>query len=165
MKRIILTSLLCLIAHQVSAGDAIAIAFDCDGVWTAVTYFRSSTPKEGHHYWNATQACGFAVRDLRIRTPENLARTKIIGQSDRTGYVAVARGGVANENKDVTTIGRGTSQKEADENALMKLNERQATENEKIVYQYFSFGADSGARPPKNRVTKHPRAGKQKDPS
>jgi hypothetical protein len=155
MKRIILASLLCLIARQVSAGDAIAMAFDPDGVWTAVTYFRSSTPKEGHHYWNAAEACVFAQRDLRIRANEGLARTKIIGQSDRTGYVAVARGGVANENKDVTSIGRGKSQSEADENALMKLNEREATENEKIVYRYFSYGADAGVRTSTKRSAKH----------
>jgi hypothetical protein len=157
MKRIILASLLCLIARQVSAGDAIAMGFDYDGVWTAVTYFRSSTPKEGHHYWNAAEACVFAQRDLRIRANEGLARTKIIGQSDRTGYVAVARGNVADANKDVTAIGRGKSQKEADENALMKLNEREATENEKIVYRYFSYGSDFGVHPSTNRGAKHPR--------
>src|ERR1700716_610519 len=100
MKRIILASLLCLIARQVSAGDAIAMGFNYDGVWTAVTYFRSSTPKNGHHYWNAGEACVFAQRDLRIRAGEDLARTRIIGQSDRTGYVTVARGSVANANTD-----------------------------------------------------------------
>ena len=157
MKRILLASLLCLIARQVSAGDAIAMGYNYDGVWTAVTYFRSSTPKNGHHYWNATEACIFAKRDLHIRASEDLARTKIIGQSDQTGYVAVARGGVANANKDVTAIGRGKSQKEADENALMKLNEREATENEKIVYRYFSYGADFGVHPPANRGAKYPR--------
>ena len=156
MKRIILALLLCLIARQVSAGDAIAMGFNYDGVWTAITYFRSSTPKNGHHYWDAAKACIFAQRDLRIRASEYLARTKIIGQSDRTGYVAVARGSVANANKDITAIGRGKSQTEADENALMKLNEREATENEKIVYRYFSYGADFGVHPPANRGAKHP---------
>ena len=41
-------------------------------------------------------------------------------------------------------IGRGKSQTEADENALQKLKEREAIENQKIVYRYFSYGADSG---------------------
>src|SRR3981081_1184559 len=150
MKRIILALLLCLIARQVSAGDAIAMGFNYDGVWTAITYFRSSTPKNGHHYWDAAKACIFAQRDLRIRASEYLARRNIIGQSDRAGYVAVARGSVANANKDITAIGRGKSQTEADENALMKLNEREATENEKIVYRYFSYGADFGVHPPAN---------------
>jgi hypothetical protein len=44
-------------------------------------------------------------------------------------------------------LGRGKSQAEADENALQKLRDREATENEKIVYRYFSYGADSTAPP------------------
>jgi hypothetical protein len=157
MKRIILASLLCLIGRQVSAGDAIAMAYNVDGVWTAVTYFHSSTPKNGHRYWDAAAACIFAQRDLRLRASEGLARTKIIGQSDRTGYVTVARASVADANKDITAIGRGKSQKEADENALKKLKDIEGTTNEKIVYQYFSYGANFGVRPPINRGAKHPR--------
>jgi hypothetical protein len=154
MKRIILASLLFSITRQVSAGDAIAMGYDYDGVWTAVTYFHSSTPKGGHHYWNAAQACIFAQRDLRIRTPEDLARTRIIGQSDRTGYVAVAHGAVADKNKGVTAIGRGKSQNEADANALKQLNERKATADERVVYRYLSYGTDAGTKPPTNYRTK-----------
>jgi hypothetical protein len=157
MKRIIPALLLCLIGRQASAGDAIAMGYDYDGVWTAVTYFRSSTPKDGHHYWNAAQACIFAVRDLSIRTPENLVRTKIIGQSDRTGYVTVAHGAVADANQGVTAVGRGKSQNEADENALKQLNERKATTDERVVYRYFSYGTNSGTELPTNRRAKHPR--------
>jgi hypothetical protein len=51
-------------------------------------------------------------------------------------------------------LGRGKSQTEADENALKKLKETAATENEKIVYRYFSYGADSGVPPPTNRDAK-----------
>jgi hypothetical protein len=155
MKRIIPALFLCLIARQVSAGDAIAMGYDYDGVWTAVTYFRSSTPKDGHHYWNAAQACIFARRDLHIRASEDLARTKIIGQSDRTGYVTVAHGTVVDANNGVTTIGRGKSQNEADENALKQLNERKATADERVVYRYFSYGTDAGTGPT-NRHTRHP---------
>lgn len=157
MKRILLALLLCLIARQVSAGDAIAMGYDNEGVWTAITYFRSSTPKKGHHYWNATQASVFAQRDLRIRANEDLARTKIIGQSDSTGYVAVAHGTVAEENKGVTAVGRGKSQYEADQIALKKLNERKATTEERVVYRYFSYGTDAETAPQKKRRTKHPR--------
>lgn len=156
MKRIILALLLCLTARRLSAGDAIAMAYNIDGVWTAVTYFHSSTPKNGHHYWNAAEACTFAERDLRNRASEYLARTKIIGQSDRTGYVTVARANKANTFKDVIAIGRGQSQTEADENALQKLKEREATENNKIVYRYFSYGADSEVHPSTNRGAKSP---------
>lgn len=144
MKRIIFASLLCLIARQAWAGDAIAMGFRYDGVWTALTYFRSLTPKGGLHYWTAAQACSFARRDLHKRASEDLARTEIIGQSDRTGYVAIARAHLVNANKGIAVIGRGKSQREADENALKKLNRTEpATTNAKIVFRYFSYGADS----------------------
>ena len=142
MKLIIVGALLCLIARQTSAGDAIAIGYNCDGVWTAVTYNRSSTPKGGLHYRESAQACIFAVRDLRVRASDDLARTAIVGKSDRTGYVAVARGKATNANKDVTAIGRGISQAEADEKALEMLSRFDVTADEQIVYRYFSYGAD-----------------------
>src|ERR1700730_8682333 len=100
IKEIILGSLLCLVARHVSAGDAIAIAYNQDGVWTAVTYNRSSTPKGGLHYRDAAEARTFALRDLRARANEDLASTKIIGESDLTGYVTVARGRAEKANKD-----------------------------------------------------------------
>jgi hypothetical protein len=143
MKLIIVGALFCLVAHNASAGDAIAIGYNYDGVWTAVTYNRSITPKGGPHYHLAAQACTFAVRDLYVRASDDLVRTKIIGQSDRTGYVAVARGRAEKRNTDVTAIGRGRSQTEADRKALEKLNLADAATDEKIVYRYFSYGADS----------------------
>jgi hypothetical protein len=154
MKIIIFGALFCLIARQVSAGDAIAIGYNYDGVWTAVTYNRSSTPKSGPHYREAAQACTFALRDLRVRASDDLARSKIIGQSDRTGYVTVARGRAAKVNKDVTAIGRGKSQTEADQKALEKLNAADAATNEEIVYRYFSYGADSTVRRRSSRRAK-----------
>jgi hypothetical protein len=145
MEAIIWGSLFCMIADRVSAGDAIAIGYNTDGAWTAVTYNRSSTPKGGAHYRAAAQACTFAVRDLRARASDYLARTEILGQSDRTGYVAIAQGKATTRNKDVSAVGRGRSQAEADQKALEKLNDREATTDEQIVYRYFSYGADSGA--------------------
>ena len=153
MKLIIVGALFCLLAHQAPAGDAIAIGYNNDGVWTAVTYNRSSTPKGGAHYREAVQACTFALRDLRVRANDDLVRTKIIGQSDLTGYVAIARGRAIKTNNDVTAIGRGRSQTEADQNALEKLNAVEAATNEEIFYRYFSYGSDSAAR--------HPRAHRQ----
>jgi hypothetical protein len=144
MNRVIFCGLfLCLTVRPVSAGDAIAIGYNYDGVWTAVTYNRSSTPKGGAHYRSGVEACTFALRDLRVRASEDLARTKIIGQSDRTGFVAVVRGHEVERNQDATAIGRGHSQKEADENALNKLNEVGATASLEIVYRYFSYGDNS----------------------
>jgi hypothetical protein len=148
MKLIIVGALFCLIAHNAPAGDAIAIGYNYAGVWTAVTYNRSTTPKGGPHYHLAAQACTFAVRDLYVRANEDLVRTKIIGQSDQTGYVTVARGRAEKRNTDVTTIGRGASPTEADRKALQKLKVADAATNEEIVYRYFSYGADSTpARP------------------
>ncbi|HST29599.1 MAG TPA: hypothetical protein VLK27_02025, partial [Chthoniobacterales bacterium] len=135
-----------VVARLTFAGDAVAIGYNYDGVWTAVTYNRSSTPKGGPNYHDSAQACQFAARDLWARATEYLVRTEIIGQSDRTGYVAVAQGKAIERNKDVTAVGRGKSQNQADSNALKLLNGREATTETEIVYRYFSYGSDSGGR-------------------
>ena len=138
--------LFCLLAATASAGDAVAIGYNYEGVWTAVTYNRSSTPKGGPNYHNSKKACEFAVRDLWARATEYLVRTEIVGQSDRTGYVAIAQGKAIERNKDVTAVGRGKSQNEADANALKLLSAREATTEPAIVYRYFSYGDDCGRR-------------------
>jgi len=143
-RGIIFASLFCLITHHASAGDAIAIGYKYDGVWTAVTYNRSSTPKGGPHYHDAVRACTFAVRDLHVRASDYFVRAEIIGKSDRTGYVAVAQGKAIAKNKDVTAVGRGKSQAEADDKALALLNANGVTADAQVVYRYFSYGADSG---------------------
>jgi len=136
MKIFICASLVCIFVHSVLAGDAIAIGYKYDGVWTAVTYNRSSTPKGCPHYHDAVQACTFAVRDLHVRASDYLVRAEIIGKSDRTGYVAVAQGKAIGKNKDVTAVGRGTSQAEADEKALELLNANGVLPNK-------NFGGDT----------------------
>ena len=133
-----------VVAGPTFAGDAIAIGYDYEGAWTAVTYNRSSTPKGGPNYHDSAKACQFAVRDLWARASEYLVRTEIVGQSDQTGYVAVAQGKAVERNKDVTAVGRGKTQNEADVNALKLLAAREATTEPAIVYRYFSYGADSG---------------------
>ncbi|HEY6071118.1 MAG TPA: hypothetical protein VIU85_07075 [Chthoniobacterales bacterium] len=138
--------LLCFLARIAPAGDAVAIGYNYDGAWSAVTYNRSSTPKGGPHYHDSAEACVFAERDLWHRASEYLARTEIIGQSDKTGYVAIAQGKSLTRNKDVTAVGRGKTQEEADAKAMQKLNDRKATTEAAIVYRYFSYGSDSGAR-------------------
>lgn len=133
-----------LMAPVVQAGDAIAMGYNYAGVWTAVTYNRSSTPQGGPHYHDSAQAGIFAVRDLYVRAPEDLVRTKIIGRSDQTGYVTIARGKrLLPEETDVTAIGRGKSQQEADEHALKKLSDGHAMTSQEIVFRYFSYGVDS----------------------
>lgn len=154
---VIFAALFCIVVRPMIAGDAIAIGYNSDGAWSSVTYNRSSTPKGGEHYHNSTQACEFAVRDLWHRASEYLARTEILGQSDRTGYVAVAQGKALTRNKDVTAVGRGKTQNEADRNALNKLTERDATTEAAIVYQYFSYGSDSGTHRTANHRTRRGR--------
>jgi len=144
LKKAVLAAICCVIAYPTFAGDAIAIGYDYEGAWTAVTYNRSSTPKGGPNYHDSAKACQFAVRDLWARATEYLVRTEIVGQSDRTGYVAVAQGKAIERNKDVTAVGRGKSQNEADSNALKLLNAREATTEPAVVYRYFSYGSDSG---------------------
>jgi len=160
MKLIIVGALFCLATHLVVAGDAIVIGYNSEGIWTAVTYDRSSTPKGGPHYREAAQACVLALRDLRVRAGENLATTKIVGQSDRTGYVAVARGRSMAANKDVTAVGRGNSQAEADSKVFARLKEMDCTEDEQIVYRYFSYGTDSAVSPPAKIQNAHSSTGK-----
>jgi hypothetical protein len=146
LRTAVLAAICCVVAHPAFAGDAIAIGYGYDGAWTAVTYNRSSTPKGGSHYHDSATACQFAARDLWARATEYLVRTEIIGQSDKTGYVAIAQGKAIERNKDVTAVGRGKSQNEADSNAINLLNGREATTEASIVYRYFSYGSDSGAR-------------------
>jgi hypothetical protein len=148
----VLAAISCVVAGPTFAGDAVVIGYNYDGVWSAITYNRSSTPKGGLHYHDSAQACAFAVRDLWSRATDNLARTEIVGQSDRTGYVAVAQGKAIERGKDVTAVGRGKSQSEADNNALKLLAAREATTEPAIVYRYFSYGSDSGSRSRTKRV-------------
>lgn len=146
LKTAVLAAICCVVARPTFAGDAVAIGYNYDGAWTAVTYNRSSTPKGGPHYHDSVTACQFAARDLWARATEYLVRTEIIGQSDKTGYVAIAQGKAIERNKDVTAVGRGKSQNEADANALKLLTGREATTEAEIVYRYFSYGSDSGSR-------------------
>lgn len=143
MKRVILPiGLSFLIGSDAFAGDAVALGYNSKGIWTAVTYYRSSTPKGGADYKTAAEARQAALRDLRARAGENLAKASILTDSDLTGYVAVARG-KTEPGKDINVVGYGKSQAEADKKALAALNEAHVTAEQKIVYRYFSYGADS----------------------
>ena len=124
------------------AGDAVAVGYNSEGVWTAVTYYSSSRPKGGKDYKTQKEAEQSAIRDLRRRSQYRAAKESILSSSDLTGFVSVARG-ATNSRKDVNVVGRGKSQREADEQAFGQLKQAGATANEKIVYRYFSHGADS----------------------
>ena len=125
-----------------SAGDAVAIGYNSAGVWTSVTYYSSSTPKGGRDYKTEKEAREEALHDLHVRGGENLARGEILSSSDSTGFAAVARGTVKS-GQDVNVVGRGKSQAEAAANGFAELKKLGANAKRKIVYRYFSNGADS----------------------
>jgi hypothetical protein len=137
------------------AGDAVVMGYRADGVWTAVTYIRSPDPRGGPHYHDATDAATCAQRDLLLRASGGSARTKVVDQSDITGYVTVMRGTMPTENKGLTTVGRGQSQEKADQDALNKLAANAATAHEKIVYRYFSYGSDAAEHAPAKNQSSH----------
>jgi len=130
------------VASRLIAGDAVAIGYNADGIWTDVTYYRSASRKGGKDYRTSDQAREFALRDVRRRSESEIATTHILSASDSTGFVAVARGKDKSE-RDFHAVGRGKSQIEADKKALSELNEAGASAEQKIVYRYFSHGSDS----------------------
>ncbi len=135
-------SLSLFLAARVLAGDAVAVGYNQDGVWTSVTYYASSRPKGGRDYKTETEAREAAIRDLQKRDVIKGARVEIISSSDATGFVAVGRG-TDNSRKDVNVAGRGKTQKEADDNAFEQLKETGATKGQRIVYRYHSYGVDA----------------------
>jgi hypothetical protein len=121
------------------AGDAVAIGYNTEGVWTGVTYFCSSKPKGGKDYKTENGAREEAMRDLRRRSTYAASTIKILSSSDSTGFVAVARGH-DKDGRDFHGVGRGKSQAEADKKAFDLLSEAGASAEQKIVYRYFSHG-------------------------
>jgi hypothetical protein len=139
---LVVTGLFLCITSRLFAGDAVAVGYNKEGVWTAVIYYCSSTPKGDKDYKTEKEAREEALRDLRARASEDLATANILASSDSTGFAAVARG-KDKSGKDVNVVGYGKSQREADSKAFAQLNEVGAGAKQKIVYRYFSYGADS----------------------
>ena len=138
---LLLSFLLLAPCSWLMAGDAVAIGYNKDGVWTSVTYYASSKPKGGKDYKTEAEAREAATGDLRRRDVVKGARVEILSSSDATGYVAVVRG-TDQSGKDQNVVGRGKTQREADETAMAELKKLGATKHQKIVYRYFSHGAD-----------------------
>ena len=126
-----------------AAGDALAVGYNADGVWTAVTYYCSSTPKGGADYKNEADARAAAALDLKKRAADGMVRTEIISASDRTGHFAYARGKVAAGKPDLHAVGFGASKKDAEKQALQQLAQQGATVEQKVIFNYFSHGADA----------------------
>src|SRR5438270_13152639 len=108
--------LLCF-ASRLIAGDAVAVGYNVNGIWTAVTYYCSSAPKGGKDYKTEEEAQELALRDVRKRSKHETATTSILVSSNATGFVAVARG-QTKSGKDVNVIGRGETQNHADKEAF-----------------------------------------------
>ena len=125
------------------AGDALAVGYNADGVWTAVTYYCSSTPPGGKDYKNERDAREAATRDLKTRTPEGIVKTAILASSDRTGNFAYARGKTEGGKKDLHAVGFGETKQQAEEDALRQLTKQGAKLEQHIIYNYFSHGADA----------------------
>lgn len=139
---VIAICLLSLSSGLMRAGDAVAVAYNAEGIWTAATYFCSSTPKGGSDYRDASGAREAVQRDLKKRAGENVARTSVIASSDRTGHFAYARGKTTG-GKEMHAVGFGVSEAEAAKDALERLNRDGATVDQKVIYKYFSYGADA----------------------
>ena len=121
------------------AGDAVAVAYNSEGIWTMVTYYSSSTPKGGADYKNSADARAAALQDLRRRAGENMTRSEILASSDLTTHAVVARA-ETQSGKDVIVVGYGKSEGEAEKKALSDLKQSGATAKQKIMYRYFSHG-------------------------
>lgn len=126
------------------AGDAVAIGYNDKGVWTAVMYYSSGTPKGGSDYKDAAGARDAALKDLKKRAGEQQATSKIIASSDKTGNFAVAsaRASKAGDARDIFVVGYGKSAEEAEKDAFAQLARQKATEKKKVHYRYFSHGED-----------------------
>ena len=124
------------------AGDAVANGYNADGVWTAVTYYSSGTPKGGADYKDEAGAREAAVQELKKRAGEGIVTTKIIAASDRTGHVAYARG-QTNTGADAHAVGYGATKQAAKQEAFADLARQGATRKQKVIYSYFSHGSES----------------------
>ena len=126
------------------AGDAVAIGYNDKGIWTAVMYYCSGTPKGGSDYKDAAGAREAALRDLKKRAGAQQATSKIIASSDKTGdfVVASGRASTAKDSKDVFVVGYGQSKEAAEKDAFAQLERQKATKAIKVHYHYFSHGED-----------------------
>src|SRR3954452_10646066 len=101
-----------LVSLTAKAGDAVAIGYNDKGVWTAVMYYSSGTPKGGADYKDAAGAREAALKDLKKRAGEQQATSKIIASSDKTGNVAVASARASGDARDIFAVGYGKSAEE-----------------------------------------------------
>ena len=141
-RELVVLACLTFAATNLRAGDAVAVAYNAEGLWSAVTYYCSSAPEGGPDYKDSVAASEAALRDLKRRAGENLAKSSVIASSDKTGNFAVARG-KNTAGKETIVVGYGKSPADAERAALAKLDSSHAAKNQTVMYRYFSFGSDS----------------------
>jgi hypothetical protein len=139
-------------APAARAGDAVAIGYNADGIWTSVMYYCSGTPEGGADYKDEAGAREAAVADLIKRAGEGVVKTKILAASDRTGHVAYARAR-SRAGEDLHAVGYGPSKEAAQADAAAQLQRAGGIGKPKIIYNYFSHGSAPAAarRPAKAR--------------
>lgn len=141
-----ITLLLCLTCRIATAGDAVVIGYNVDGVWTSVMYYSSSTGKGGADYKDEAGAREAATRDLKKRAGEGVVRTEVLASSDRTAHVVYARG-KTKDGKDMHAVGYGATEAEAQKKAFDDLDHRGASNKKQAIYRYFTHGADASTKP------------------
>lgn len=129
----------------VDAGDAVAIGYNSDGVWTAVTYYSSGTVKGGSDYKDEASAREAASQDLKKEAGEGIVKVSILASSDRTAHVAYARGKTA-AGKDLHAVGYGELGLEAEKQAFADLKKNGAAKELKVIYRYHSHGSEEAGR-------------------
>ena len=146
LRLLVFFSVLWSVCAGARAGDAVAIGYNAEGTWTSVMYYSSGTAKGGADYKDEAGAREAAVRDLKHRAGEGVARTSILASSDRTAYVAYARG-KAPAGNDLHAVGYGATENEAQAKAFTDLKRQGATKELKVFYHYFTHGGDPGVAP------------------
>src|SRR3954464_212524 len=117
------------------AGDAVAIGYNKDGVWTSVSYYSSGTAKGGSDYKDEAGAREEAIRDLKKRGGEDIAQTDILASSDKTAHVVYARG-KTDKGEDKHAVAYGSSEDDAKDKAFADLKKNGATKELKVFYHY-----------------------------
>lgn len=136
-----------VIGPAAHAGDAVAIGYNAEGVWTSVMYYSSGTPKGGTDYKDEAEARAAAVRDLKQRAGEGVAKTSIIASSDKTAQVVYARG-KSPTGKDFHAVAYAATEEEAKAKAFADLKRQGAAKELKVFYHYFTHGAAEVAPKP-----------------
>jgi hypothetical protein len=141
LRLLVFVSLLLLVCAVAHAGDAVAIGYNAEGVWTSVMYYSSGTAKGGADYKDEAGAREAAVRDLKQRAGEGVVRTSILASSDRTAHVVYARGKTT-VGKDLHAVSYAATETDAKAKAFADLKRQGATKELKVFYHYFTHGAD-----------------------